>query len=95
MLADGDLFFRHFASRSSALLGYDMNGRRLSEVSFNARAMTSARAYRRCLTLGRPMFDCVPARIDDGRPHPAYDRLLLPLGSAARANTLIVCLAFR
>ena len=95
LLDDGDLFFRLFAGKSRALLGYDMTGRRVSELSLNERAMTSARAYRRCLTLGRPMFDCVPARVDDNRAHPAYDRLLLPLGSTARANMLIVCLAFR
>ena len=95
LLEDGDLFFRLFAPKSRDRLGYDMTGRRLSEISLNERAMTSAQAYRRCLTLGRPMFDCVQARVDDGRPHPAYDRLLLPLGSAARASMLIVCLAFR
>lgn len=95
LLADGDLVFRLFASKSRDLLGYDMANRRLSELSPNERAMATTRAYRRCLTLGRPLFEFMPARIDDGRSHPAYDRVLLPLGEGDRATMLIVGLGFR
>lgn len=95
LLDDGDLVFRLFASRSRTLLGYDMTNRRLSELSLNERAIVTTHSYRRCLTLGRPLFEFMPARIDDGRAHPAYDRLLLPLGRQTRATMLIVGLGFR
>ena len=95
LLEDGDLLFRLFAGKSREYLGYDMTGRRLSELGANDHAMATTPAYRRCLTLGRPLFDCMPACTIAGRSYPAYARLLLPLGNGERASTLIVCLAAR
>jgi len=53
-LPDGDFFFHRFSPVSAARLGFDMTGRRLSEIMLSARAIQSTSTYRRCLTLGRP-----------------------------------------
>lgn len=94
-LSDGDFFFHRFSPVSAARLGFDMSGRRLSEIILSPRATASTSSYRRCLSLARPLNDTVPADFNDGAQHTAYDRLLLPFGSGEKPDLLLAALSFR
>lgn len=94
-LVDGDFFFHRFSAISASRLGYDMTGRRLSEIMLTERAIQSTSTYRRCVTLGRPCCDAIGAGYADGPQHTAYDRLLLPFGQSERPEILLAALSFK
>src|SRR5688572_29242881 len=68
-LPDGDFFFHRFSAVSAARLGFDMTGRRLSDIMLSDRAIQSTSTYRRCVTLGRPCCDAIGADYFDGAQH--------------------------
>lgn len=95
-LPDGDFFFHRFSTISAARLGFDMTGRRLSEIMLSQRAIHSTSTYHRCVTLGRPCCDAVGDGYADGPQHTAYDRLLLPFGqNNERPDMLLAALSFK
>lgn len=94
-LSDGDFFFHRFSAISASRLGFDMTGRRLSEVMLSERVIQSTSTYRRCVTLGRPCCDAIDAAFFDGAQHTGYDRLLLPFGRDERPDMLLAVLSFK